>query len=117
MKVEHNPHTTLGKWSLGIIFSVAFFGILSQIVRCKCCNMDWKTANLLLIRDIHKYLAYSIIIGVQITVSAGIMNYTTWNNKMNEGYIFIGCSNFLFFAILLTSEVVYRYQAKTEVQF
>ena len=97
---------------------MASIGLLSIILRSgRCCNMDWKTSSLIFIKNLHKYLAYFCIIGSQVTISTGIMNYMTYNaDKMKGRTIFIG-TNLVFFTVLITLEVIYRIKRKKEVEF
>lgn len=97
---------------------MGFLGILTLILRTnKCINMEWKTAKLILVTKLHKKMAYGIIFLTQITISLGVMNYFTYDDKTSIGWILISCSNVVFFSILICSEVIYRRSAKIEVQY
>lgn len=66
---------------------------------------------------LHKTLAYATILLSQVTVSLGVMNYLTYDGESDTGWILISSSNVLFFAVLISSEVIYRKNAKIEVRY
>lgn len=49
-------------------------------------------------------------------MSTGILHYFKYVSKAEIGYILIGATNFLFFAILLTAEIIYRKKMRNEVK-
>ena len=66
-------------------------------------------------KKVHKYLAYTLMVGSQITVALGIVRYCVYQDSKKVSYVIIGAQNLLFFMLLLGSEAVYRISNQSEV--
>ena len=93
---------------------MSLLGLLAEITR-RSCNYDWETYKLIRLKNMHKYMAYFIIAGSQVTVSSGILNYFTYVDEPTKGWIILGLSNVAVLIILIAGEVVYRLRLKKDI--
>ena len=107
-----SPHKYFGIITLSLVLLMGLLGLMRQCIMPCCCNLDWKTHQLVAVKNAHKYLAYMVIIGSQATVSTGLLCYFSLVDDTKMGYVVLGASNFLFYTILVACEVVYRMRRK-----
>ena len=79
--------------------------------------MDWKTPQMIRVKNLHKYLGYFLIVGSQVTISLGMWTYYKDKLKNEEGKVLIGAANLIFFSFLIASEIIYRLWNNSDVNF
>ena len=92
---------------------MACLGIMTIVTR-RYCNYDWETHKYIKLKNMHKYLAYGIIFGSQLTVSSGVMNYYAFIGKRETAWFIIGITNVVIICIFVTNEVIYRRNLKSD---
>lgn len=117
LSVDHIPHATFGVITMILVIILGLLGFITLILQSNCINMDWKTPQMILVKNLHKYLGYFLIVGSQVTVSLGMWTYYKDVLKNEEGKVLIGAANLLFFSFLIASEVIYRLWNNSEVNF
>ena len=114
LKSDRSFHAIAGYITFGLVILMSLLGLLAEITR-RSCNYDWETYKLIRLKNMHKYMAYFIIAGSQVTVSSGILNYFTYADKPTKGWIILGLSNLAILIILVAGEVVYRLRLKKDI--
>lgn len=117
LRVEHIPHAMFGVITMILVIILGLLGAITLILQSNCINMDWKTAQIILVKNLHKYLGYFLIVGSQVTVSLGMWTYYKDVLKNEEGKVLIGAANLLFFSFFIACEVIYRLWNNAEVNF
>ena len=117
LRVEHIPHATFGVITMGLVIILGVLGIITLILQSNCINMDWKTPQMIRVKNLHKYLGYFLIVGSQVTISLGMWTYYKDKLKNEEGKVLIGAANLLFFSFLIASEIIYRLWNNSDVNF